>query len=140
MDGDASFGHWIKLRRQALHLTQDELARKVFCSSVTIRKIEADARRPSPTVAERLALHLALPPDQRTIFLQVACAELAVDRLTPPTQIADQPVVQSLSQKSRTLPTPSTLLIGREQEVAVVRDQLLRPNVRLLTLVGPPGI
>ena len=72
MDDDASFGHWIKLRRQALHLTQDELARKAYCSSVMIRKIEADARRPSPSVAERLALHLALSLDQRAIFLKVA--------------------------------------------------------------------
>jgi predicted ATPase/transcriptional regulator with XRE-family HTH domain len=140
MDGNASFGHWIKLRRQALHLTQEELARKVFCSIVTIRKIEADARRPSPSVAERLALHLALPLDQRAIFLKVARAELSVDRLAPPTQIDDHPSVRSLSGSSRTLPAPSTPLIGREQEVAAVQDRLLRSDVRLLTLLGPPGI
>src|SRR5262249_23755249 len=48
--------------------------------------------------------------------------------------------VRSLFGSSRSLPAPSTLLIGREQEVAAVRDRLLRRDVRLLTLVGPPGI
>src|SRR4051812_38363342 len=33
-----------------------------------------------------------------------------------------------------------TRLIGRERELAAVRQKLLEPHVRLLTLVGPPGI
>ena len=38
------------------------------------------------------------------------------------------------------LQAPLTRLIGREAEVAAVRDALLAPEVRLLTLVGAPGI
>ena len=38
------------------------------------------------------------------------------------------------------LPVPLTRLIGREAEVAAVRDALLALEVRLLTLVGAPGI
>ncbi|HLY22673.1 MAG TPA: LuxR C-terminal-related transcriptional regulator [bacterium] len=30
--------------------------------------------------------------------------------------------------------------IGRDKEIALVREELLRPEVRLLTLTGPPGI
>jgi predicted ATPase/DNA-binding CsgD family transcriptional regulator len=38
------------------------------------------------------------------------------------------------------LPAPLTRLIGREAEVRAVCDALLAPEVRLLTLVGAPGI
>jgi len=54
-----SLGLWIKRRRKALDMTQDELARRVGCSLETIRKIEADARRPSREIAARLADKLA---------------------------------------------------------------------------------
>jgi len=38
------------------------------------------------------------------------------------------------------LPAPLTRLIGRAADAAAVRDALLAPEVRLLTLVGAPGI
>jgi predicted ATPase/DNA-binding CsgD family transcriptional regulator len=37
-------------------------------------------------------------------------------------------------------PTPLTALVGREREVATLTDLLLRPDIRLLTLVGPGGV
>src|SRR5262245_39858889 len=91
MEEIISFGHWLKLRRQALRLTQDALAGLVFCSVELIRKIESDARRPSPEVAERLARHLGLAPHQWATFVKVARAELQVDRLPAPTQVVALP-------------------------------------------------
>lgn len=38
------------------------------------------------------------------------------------------------------LPARPMPLIGREQEAALARGELLRPDVRLLTFTGPPGI
>ena len=55
MDDIISFGRWLKLRRIALYLTQDDLGRLAGCSAIAIRKIEADERRPSPELAEKLA-------------------------------------------------------------------------------------
>jgi predicted ATPase/DNA-binding SARP family transcriptional activator len=38
------------------------------------------------------------------------------------------------------LPTPPTVTIGRGEEIAQIRDRLLSPATRLLTLVGPGGV
>src|SRR5690349_16804156 len=81
-----SLGQWIKRRRKALDMTQDELARRVGYSLESIRKIEADARRPSRDVAALLAGALELAPEQHALFVQAARAELAADRLPPPAQ------------------------------------------------------
>ena len=54
-----------------------------------------------------------------------------------PSGRAEPPSFGSLSY---TLPAQPTPLIGREREVAEVWQMLRRPDVRLLTLVGPPGI
>jgi len=45
-----------------------------------------------------------------------------------------------LGQRRATLPSARTSFLGREEEVAVLADLLLRPGVRLVTLTGAPGI
>jgi len=75
MDGNASFGYWVRRQRKALDLTQAELAHRVGCAEGTIRMIEADARRPSRQIAARLADHLAIPHADRTLFIQIARSE-----------------------------------------------------------------
>lgn len=70
----SSFGYWLRRRRKALDLTQEQLAQRVSCSRFAIRKIEADERRPSRALAERLADRLAVPAAERTAFLDAARA------------------------------------------------------------------
>jgi tetratricopeptide (TPR) repeat protein/DNA-binding XRE family transcriptional regulator len=64
----------LRRRRRALDLTQEALAQRVSCSHFSIRKIEADERRPSRGLAERLARSLAIPEEERRDFLEAARA------------------------------------------------------------------
>ena len=50
-----TFGTWLRLKRKSLDLTREALADRVGCSPATIRKLEAEERRPSSQIAERLA-------------------------------------------------------------------------------------
>lgn len=142
MELPVSFGLWLKERRKQLGLTQVELANCVGCSTVTIRKIEMDERRPSRQVAELLANCLEITPADRPTFLKVARAELRVDRLPQDIErstvnpASPPPVPPSPSY----LPAPSIPLIGREHELAAIRQLLQDPHCRLLSLVGPGGI
>ncbi len=140
MDVGVSFGAWVKLRRRALRLTQEELARQVSCSSELIRKIEADARRLSITIAERLAVFLDLPDHRREIFVKVARAELRTDWLPHPGHRVAAPPVGASRVHRFNLPTPLTPLVGRASELTNLRACLERTDVRLLTLTGAPGI
>lgn len=138
MDAPASFGRFLRLRRKILDLTQDELARDVGCSVVTIRKLEADERRPSRQIAERLAGSLRVAAQERAAFISLARAEPYFDESPAPSS-----ETQSISAHARprtNLPTPLTRLIGRKADVAMLRNALSRAETRLVTLVGPPGI
>src|SRR5215210_6823473 len=82
-------GYWIRRRRKALDLTQEDLAEIVGCSASVIRKIERDERRPSRQLAELLARHLEIEPAEAARFIQAARAELSPLRLADPAQITD---------------------------------------------------
>lgn len=133
METKLSFGKWVKQRRKALDLTQHALAQHIGCSPSTVQKIEIDVRQPSAQMAALLADHLELAPDERATFLHLARRQTDTNTLT-------LPVVSPPQSPSHNLPTPITALVGREWEVATVRASLLRPEVRLLTITGPPGI
>jgi predicted ATPase/transcriptional regulator with XRE-family HTH domain len=142
MSEQFSFGAWVRRRRKALDLTRDELAPRVGCAVVTIRRIEADERRPSKLLATRLADALELAPEERQAFLKAARAELTVNQLASvvPAHPAIIPARQQPDRPRTNLPAPLTPLIGREREIAQVVTLHHRPGVRLLTLTGPGGV
>lgn len=131
MEATVSFGEWVRLRREVLGLSRPELAARVGCAVVTIRKIEGDERRPSAQVAALLAQQLELSVADRPAFVRAARAQLAPDRLPPPGGAAALAPV---------LPLPRNPLIGREPELATLADLLRSDATALLTLLGPPGV
>lgn len=68
----ATFGTWLKLRRRALDVTQKELARQVECAEITIRKIEANALRPSKKLTGKLVAVLRVPQDELSGIVELA--------------------------------------------------------------------
>jgi predicted ATPase/DNA-binding XRE family transcriptional regulator len=129
-----SFGQWVKQRRKDLDLTQEELALRVNCSLTLIQKIEAGARRPSRQIAELLAECLAVPEDERLAFVHYARGKHSL--FSPP---QDSPW-RALRRRYTNLPIQPTPIFGREQAVERIKGQLSSKQVRLLTLVGPPGV
>ena len=158
MSSDAilTFGEWLRRRRGGLGLTQSELAKQLGCAPVSLRKIEAEERRPSPQTAERLATLLGVPREQRSAFIRFARGDIRAGEhvQAAPTQPASSgshspPVTPSLPSDShaiQALPMPPYAIVGRD-EVITRATQLLFGNsakiggkVRVLTLVGPPGV
>src|SRR5689334_22494599 len=68
----ATFGEWLRKRRKALDLTQEELAERVGCSVWLVQKIEAGSRRASRQTAEILVECLKVDQDQHSAFVQWA--------------------------------------------------------------------
>jgi predicted ATPase/transcriptional regulator with XRE-family HTH domain len=140
-----AFSAWLKRRRKALDLTQQQLAERVGCSVVSIRKFEQDTQRPSRALAARLAAQLQIPHDEQEGFITFARfgadsadTRLADTRTLPvagwrPTEDGDADML------ARGL-VPYTSLVGRAQEQAALCATLRRPEVQLLTLTGPGGV
>src|SRR5215210_5394668 len=130
------FGSWMKARRKLLDLTQAALARQVGCAAVTIKQFESGQRRPSRQIAELLATSLDIPADERDTFIRAARAPQT--SAPSPGAPADLSVEESVGRSQ--LPFPVTPLIGRGHELALLEPRLLRSDVHLLTLIGPPGV
>jgi predicted ATPase/transcriptional regulator with XRE-family HTH domain len=135
-----SFGYWIKRRRKALDITQEELTQQVGCSVSTIVKIEADERRPSRQMAELFARHLEIPSDQHDLFLKVARQDKRIESLSSIPALEDLEPEVAFKRAQTKLPIFPTSFVGREHEIEVLVNTLLDPACRLVTLTGPGGI
>lgn len=135
MSEGITFGGWLRQRRKEQDFTYEELADKIGCSRVALIKIENGERRPSGQVALLLADHLRVPSDEHQAFLAFA----RTGRQAPGNASLTAPWRGTFVQQTN-LPVLLSALIGREDEVETNRNYLLNSKVRLLTLVGPPGI
>jgi predicted ATPase/class 3 adenylate cyclase len=62
-----------------------------------------------------------------------------IHQATGPGLPADFPPLRTLDARPNNLPTQPSPLVGRERELTAVRELLLLPEVRLVTLTGPGG-
>lgn len=131
-----SFGYWLRRKRKSLDLTREGLAAQVGCSAATIRKIEDEERRPSAQIAARLADIFAIPPGEQPAFIQFARGGMLSAPVAPDGLLPWQPTAAPRTN----LPASVTSLIGREGEIEALCAYLRNAHIRLVTLVGPPGI
>jgi non-specific serine/threonine protein kinase len=137
MLAEVSFGTWLKHRRKALGLTQEQLALQISCSTSALRKFEAEERRPSAQIVERLAEIFDIPPNEQIAFLRFVRGDW---KSVPNAGIEDMPWQVSPTALRSNLPASVNSLIGREQDLSDVQKYLEEADTRLITLIGPPGI
>jgi predicted ATPase/DNA-binding XRE family transcriptional regulator len=126
-DEHLGFGDLLRKLRNAAGLTQEDLAERAGLSSDTISLLErGEHRRPHRYTMQSLAEALRLSQRNRVRF------ETA----------ARMPTVRAGAPRARpaNLSLQLTPFIGREREVEEVKQRLLHPDVRLLTLTGPGGV
>jgi predicted ATPase len=101
-----------------------------------LRKFESDDRRPSIQMANLLAEIFSIPSSERTTFLKFARG----DWQSAPGQFIEDALWHNTAAHRSNIPAPATSLVGREQELIGVCEYLLKADIRLVTLIGPPGI
>jgi len=156
VEGTTSFGAWLRRRRKALDLTQEELANRVGCSVGTIRMIEADERRPSRQIAERLADQLEVAPSERPMFIKAARAELGAEHHGLPVQPVEQALIAGAAAHPPAPPDAAQRVLPRgtvtflftdiegsttlwERHGAAMQDVLARHNAVLRTAIEAHG-
>lgn len=134
---EVSFGEWLSRRRKSLGLTQVALAEKINCAVITLRKIEAEQRRPSLQIAGRIAQVLCVPSSEQKSFLRFARGEWLS---TPPVEMVHIPWrTTGTAPWSRPI-VPHTSFVGRSKEISELSQIVVKPAVRLVTIVGAPGV
>jgi predicted ATPase/class 3 adenylate cyclase/DNA-binding XRE family transcriptional regulator/predicted negative regulator of RcsB-dependent stress response len=112
-----SFGEWVQRRRRSLALSGARLAAQIGVAEITIRKIEADERRPSVQIAQLLAQHLGIPADQHERFVQVARGVLSIAHLPPPIPaLLSQPFNHAATQATPDLPSGTVTFLFTDIE------------------------
>ncbi len=141
-----TFGELLRYLRERAELSQRQLALQVGYHYSYMSRIEKSERIPdSASLMSRFvpALYLDDEPEWTARLLKLAetfeakappSATALRTALSPPTALP----IFDLSAGN--IPTILTPLLGRDNEVIALNNMLTRSDVRLVTVIGPPGV
>ncbi len=136
--GAVTFADLLRHYRAAAGLTQEELAEQATLSTRAISDLERGLKtHPRKDTVHLLADALGLGPDDRSQL--EAVGRHRVTAMSVRSEASDLSVTLP-PVPTHSLPIHLTSFVGREREVGVIRNLLLRPGVCLVTLTGPGGI
>ena len=149
-----NFGELLRYLRHRVAITQREMAIQVGYHYSYLSRMERNERFPEANmILARFvpALQLDGEPEWVARLMALAAVGRGEAKEAPPVTLnltQTQTITTAAAAErlplpptpSSNLPTPLTSLLGREQEVAILWQLLSNPDIRLLTLTGPPGI
>lgn len=134
----STFGELLRYLRERVHLTQRELAGLVGYHYSYISYLEKNMRVPDEaSLLGRFIPALGLEDEPE---LAARLLELARDRQKKsfiPSREAESAVSEGNAYQ---LPPSLTSMLGREREVALLNKMLRDPDIRLISIIGPPAV
>lgn len=126
-------------------MTQRDLGIAVGYSVAQICRLENGQRLPELTTIAALfvpALGLQNDPDLTARLLQLASAAGdGVERMTITHTVRREVTVEAdEAAPPSNLPASLTSFVGRDRELQDLREMMANPAIRLITLLGPPGV
>lgn len=130
-----TFGDLLRYLRERAHLTQRDLAQRVGYHYSYLSRLEKNERAPDEAVL-RARFIPALKLQNETVWAE------RITELARGVHVAEAPAAatSAFAPPSSRLPVPITPLLGRLREIENLEQTLRRPEVRLVTLIGPPGV
>jgi predicted ATPase/transcriptional regulator with XRE-family HTH domain len=146
-----TFGDLLTYLRKQTRLTQDELSRVVGYSRTQITRLEKNQRLPDLASVAALfipAFNLSAASPWAARLLQLAVATqstlgaITITRTMQRSIVAEETIETVFDQPRPTAHLPATMfpLLGRAPQLDQLRPLLIDPAVRLVTLLGPPGV
>ncbi len=133
-----TFGQLLRYLRERAHLTQRELAGLVGYHYSYMSYLEKNMRIPDEaTLLGRFIPALGLEDEPE---LTARLLELAGDRQKKSilTMREAEPAISE--ENVYQLPPSLTAIFGREKELTSLTKDMLQDHVRILTIIGPPGV
>jgi predicted ATPase/DNA-binding XRE family transcriptional regulator len=142
MGNGISFGELLRRLREAVGLTQEELAERASLSPQAVGSLErGDRLRPYPQTVRALAHALGMDDAERAALMAALPRRGEDARASTPSASPDRSAPDGAPFAPATrLPATPTALIGRECELAAARNLIERRGTRLLTLTGTGGV